>query len=597
MIVMAWVGLAAAAESVSTLVRLECDGQSGLIDSHLAFARDPTGEVCIEGHQTLDWFAPDTPPGTIPAFGYTPDAIWARVDVENASGKDFVAVVELSHARLREVTWFVLDGGRVVKEVSAGLGTGGKPDGMAMRYPSVSMALPAGAVRSVYLRVRSDTAIWMPLEISNVLGHARHAAKRDFRDQVFVGIGTGILLLAVLNAWVLRSRLFWLLAGIVAGVMGYYLIFHGYYVWLGGPWQGWVNRKFMISLGLFGHWGFLSFTREYAQRDIPERGLLVFADRFAWVLLAGGTLLWSASFRAGILILLGLLGVCHILGAAMAFRGASTSRAWGNWVLAGVWAVVLGVVFLLYAGSFKWFSHPVGTMELQRSLMLLIFLVFFALVTAQQQSVRRESERAQRAEKLASEAQLRALRYQLNPHFLFNTLNSIGALSREAPGRIPELVRRLALLLRQRLRPEPANRVPLRGELEAVKAYLGIEKVRFEENLQVAIDVPAELLDVRVPEMLIEPLAENAIKYGMPSDGPLRLAISAERREGELVVRVAHNGKLAPSRPGGGIGTRNMRERLEHFYGGRAGFDLREEEGRVVAEVRLPDDADEEGKA
>ena len=236
-------------------------------------------------------------------------------------------------------------------------------------------------------------------------------------------------------------------------------------------------------------------------------------------------------------------------------------------------------------------------MELQRSLMLLIFLVFFALVTAQQQSVRRESERAQRAEKLASEAQLRALRYQLNPHFLFNTLNSIGALSREAPGRIPELVRRLALLLRQRLRPEPANRVPLRGELEAVKAYLGIEKVRFEENLQVAIDVPAELLDVRVPEMLIEPLAENAIKYGMPSDGPLRLAISAERREGELVVRVAHNGKLAPSRPGGGIGTRNMRERLEHFYGGRAGFDLREEEGRVVAEVRLPDDADEEGKA
>ena len=281
----------------------------------------------------------------------------------------------------------------------------------------------------------------------------------------------------------------------------------------------------------------------------------------------------------------------------MAFRGASTSRAWGNWVLAGVWAVVLGVVFLLYAGSFKWFSHPVGTMELQRSLMLLIFLVFFALVTAQQQSVRRESERAQRAEKLASEAQLRALRYQLNPHFLFNTLNSIGALSREAPGRIPELVRRLALLLRQRLRPEPANRVPLRGELEAVKAYLGIEKVRFEENLQVAIDVPAELLDVRVPEMLIEPLAENAIKYGMPSDGPLRLAISAERREGELVVRVAHNGKLAPSRPGGGIGTRNMRERLEHFYGGRAGFDLREEEGRVVAEVRLPDDADEEGKA
>ncbi len=593
------IGCAAAAESAPPPVRWVRDGTPISVESHVAFARDPAGKAGIGDRHVLDWFSPEDSAGkTKPAFGYTTDAIWARVVVENVSGEDADAVVELSHARLSEVTWFVLDGDRVLKEVSAGLRAGGNPDEPPMRYPFIDVVLPAGAVRSIYLRVRSDTAIWMPLKISDVSGHVRHAAKRDFSDHVFVGVGAGIILLALLNAWVLRSRMFWLLAGIITGFMGYYLIFHGYYVWLGGPWQGWVNRKVMIALGLFGHWSFMSFTRVYANRDVPERWLLSFADRFGWVLLAGGGVLLVVPFRTGIYVLLGFLSVCHVLGATISFRGAAASRAWSDWVLAGVWGLVLGVVFLLFAGSFVWFPQPVEIIHLQRILMLIIFVVFFALVTAHQQSVRREEARAQRAEKLAVQSQLRALRYQLNPHFLFNTLTSIEALSRKAPERIASLVRKLSVYLRLQLKPAEDGMDLFKNEWESVRAYLDIEQVRFSDALRVQYNISDAVLNGRVPDMLLQPLAENAIKHGMPEEGFLDIRFCAEREGAKLHIRVENSGRLRQDdqlSPDSGVGLENVKERLMRLYGDAASFALREEDGTVVAEIIMPFEEGDEG--
>jgi hypothetical protein len=141
--------------------------------------------------------------------------------------------------------------------------------------------------------------------------------------------------------------------------------------------------------------------------------------------------------------------------------------------------------------------------------------------------------------RLLAQARLETLRYQLNPHFLYNALNSIEALSREAPTQIPETVRRLCECLRYALHPKKNGLATLEQELHAVSSYLRVEEIRFGENLVVETDVSDAVRSVAVPEFLLQPLVENAIKYGMrTSEMPLRVVIRAgSPQHGPLVQR------------------------------------------------------------
>jgi two-component system, LytTR family, sensor kinase len=202
-------------------------------------------------------------------------------------------------------------------------------------------------------------------------------------------------------------------------------------------------------------------------------------------------------------------------------------------------------------------------------------------------------EKARETERLLIEARWLSLRYQVNPHFLFNVLTSIEALSREAPDRIPDLTRQLAVYLRKTQRAGVTPLIPLREELKGVKAYLNVEKVRFEERLQIDLDVSDRLLDLPVPDMLLQPLIENAIKFGMATSGmPLKIRIAAGITDtGDVRIEVANTGKWVPEdaqRDHGRIGQANLRNRLSLLYAGSFALEPHEEKGWVRVEILLP---------
>jgi two-component system LytT family sensor kinase len=202
-----------------------------------------------------------------------------------------------------------------------------------------------------------------------------------------------------------------------------------------------------------------------------------------------------------------------------------------------------------------------------------------------------EHERAEKAEEEVQQTQLQTLRYQLNPHFLFNALNSLRALidedSRQARTMITELSEFLRYSLVSRSRPD----VVLRDELQALRHYLSIEQKRYEEKLEVTFDVQPGTEEYPMLSFLIHPLVENAVKHGMrTSPLPLRIWIETSRRDGSLRITVRNTGHWLPQAPKNPNGTadtesglENVRARLQHAFPRRHALSTFEREGCVSA--------------
>jgi two-component system LytT family sensor kinase len=210
------------------------------------------------------------------------------------------------------------------------------------------------------------------------------------------------------------------------------------------------------------------------------------------------------------------------------------------------------------------------------------------------QSKREEEENALKAEALAKEAELKMLRYQLNPHFLFNSLNSASALISENPPRAERMINELSDFLRYSLADTKTETVLLRDEIEALKNYLNIEQVRFEEKLQVGFDIAPEAENFRLPVFLLHPLVENAVKYGMQtSELPLKIEIKAETKNNRLSIEISNSGKwyrsngANPQSNGMRVGMENVRKRLEQFFPERYRFQTfeRDNQVRVLLEI------------
>lgn len=205
-------------------------------------------------------------------------------------------------------------------------------------------------------------------------------------------------------------------------------------------------------------------------------------------------------------------------------------------------------------------------------------------------------ERALRAEALAHQARLDALRYQLNPHFLFNTLNAISTLV--VDGRNDEasrMIARLGDLLRTTLERTDGDVVSLADELELVRRYLDIEQIRLGERLAVHIDVAEDAWAARVPSLILQPLVENAIRHGVaPREEGGRVTITATRMGGLLQLHVADDGpglraRGTDARASSGIGLANTRERLKQLYGEAHRFDIGESDsGGLRVSIELP---------
>ncbi|HEX8564725.1 MAG TPA: histidine kinase [Pyrinomonadaceae bacterium] len=203
----------------------------------------------------------------------------------------------------------------------------------------------------------------------------------------------------------------------------------------------------------------------------------------------------------------------------------------------------------------------------------------------------RERENALAAAALANQAQLEVLRYQLNPHFLFNSLNSIRASIDEDSRRAKQMVTQLADFLRYSLLNNGAEMIPLRDEIEAARNYLAIEKIRFEEKLEVNFDVAKTVEDLPVPPFLLNPLIENAVKHGLNGRAkPLKIVVSARLDDDALIMEVANTGALSRGINGTNVGLKNVTQRLEKIFHERGSLTLSEEKGWVRARIAIKND-------
>jgi signal transduction histidine kinase len=191
-----------------------------------------------------------------------------------------------------------------------------------------------------------------------------------------------------------------------------------------------------------------------------------------------------------------------------------------------------------------------------------------------------QSERMLNMAAQANTAQLAMLRYQLNPHFLFNTLNSISTLVLlKQTDRANAMLSRLASFLRYSLVGEREGIATIAQEAEALKLYLDIERTRFEARLRTRFDIAAEVMEARLPSLLLQPIVENAIKYAVtPSEDGADIVVDARRMGDRLVITIADTGPglaATPAEAGGtGLGLANIRERLAQSYGVDHRFEL-----------------------
>jgi two-component system, LytTR family, sensor kinase len=193
-----------------------------------------------------------------------------------------------------------------------------------------------------------------------------------------------------------------------------------------------------------------------------------------------------------------------------------------------------------------------------------------------------------------AQAQLRALKMQLHPHFLFNTLHTIAALVQEDPDLAERTIARLSELLRMFLANSMIHEVPLNEELRILDLYLEIERTRFEDRLSVHFDVPAELREAMVPNLILQPLVENSIRHGLGKKAaPGWIAVSAEKYGDTLVLRIVDNGVGLPANRSHsrqtGLGLAITRDRLESLYGGSQSLALRDVlTGGTEARITMP---------
>lgn len=210
---------------------------------------------------------------------------------------------------------------------------------------------------------------------------------------------------------------------------------------------------------------------------------------------------------------------------------------------------------------------------------------------------RRYRERELRASQLETrlaQAQLQVLKMQLHPHFLFNTLHAISTLMHKDVETADRMIARLSDLLRASLESAGVQEVSLKQELELLERYLEIEQTRFRDRLTVEMQIEPETLDARVPNLILQPLVENAIRHGIaPRAAPGKIEIHARRNNGTLNLEVRDNGRGlmldGEAKLKEGLGLSNTRARLEQLYGPSHHFDLENgRDGGLIVSLSIP---------
>jgi two-component system sensor histidine kinase AlgZ len=283
----------------------------------------------------------------------------------------------------------------------------------------------------------------------------------------------------------------------------------------------------------------------------------------------------------------GRLAQVHVLGAAVA---ASL------WVLAAE-ILARGLAETSYFPDFtSRLSHVIPLLLGLGVLFYLLSVNFYYVLLAEQASQEAEA-RMMQASILAREAELKALKAQVNPHFLFNSLNSISALTSSDAPRAREMCVLLGDFLRRTLGLGEKSAIPLEEELSLVRAFLAVEKIRFGSRIQMEENIQKETLEIQIPPLLLQPLVENAVAHGIANlveGGWIRL--NARCADGILSITVENNyDPDAPPRRRGGVGLANVRQRLLARYDERASFKVNTEGGSFRVSIMMPIESEVRG--
>lgn len=348
--------------------------------------------------------------------------------------------------------------------------------------------------------------------------------------------------------------------------------------------QAWKRRWFVLLIWLFA--GVITggqswYFRVAAGREAPWDTILITSSTFAllWFLLTPVIVWLSTRFHIERTRWPARIGL-HILFAL---------------ITAFVQLTAFNLIALFAQNAEITFARVSQLVVSNFDYGLLVYFVILLVHHAWHYYERMQAEQVRSAQLQAelAQAQLQALKMQLHPHFLFNTLNTIAVLIHENPeaaGRVLEL---LSDLLRRSLKNAGVQEVALQHELEFLKTYLEIEQTRFGERMSVRMNVAPETLTASVPNLILQPLVENAVRHGIAKRrGPGWIEISAARENGALLLRVRDNGlglEGNAASQNGGIGLANTRARLHTLYGERGALKLSAlPEGGAQAEITLP---------
>jgi signal transduction histidine kinase len=308
---------------------------------------------------------------------------------------------------------------------------------------------------------------------------------------------------------------------------------------------------------------------------------------------------WLASFITGLAISSVIFVLYRLDRALLHPRLEKLSRDWVHLGLEMAFSLlehVLGALLALLVCSHLFgFEVVASTAWIALAGMVIAFPVIHGTEMALRflRQLREKERQEEKLRALAAQAELKALKAQINPHFLFNTLNTIAQLIHTDSDQAEAMVERLAEMFRYVLNGSERGPVPLEEELNFLDDYMEIERARFGERLRVTREVAAELLKVPVPSLILQPLVENAVRHGRGDDGCVDLTLRMRSQGDQLVIDVADHGPGMPARrrvgEGPGHGLRNVDERLRMTYGAGYWLQVTDNEPRgMVVTVRIP---------
>jgi hypothetical protein len=556
--------------------------------SYLSVMTDPSGALEID--DILAGSAPAFTPDkrTTPSFGFTNDALWLKFDIHSEADQDQPLVIKLGSARISHLTWHVVVDGRLERTVPCGAFD---PERPSYRLPRLEFELPAGRTATIYARARSDTALWMPLRVGSPAAMYGYLFKDTAWNLMLIGFCLGCAFFGLVSGIIHRQSLYYHLCLFALIFVMYYAAFNGYLrmMWPGLP--RWFERDGFGAGCMAGIYVFTRFSATFLNLGTIARRVRLFHRAAAVPCLAGFLLFLILEFRHSIQLLMPLQMLTIILGSIAVAIQLGIRRGKQEIILLATW-LCYGVLILLLSMQLSSVTPVALSFNVLQQLFIPVILAGFLLAMMDRQSNLAQLKlHVAKSRQSEAVAQLDALRYQLNPHFLFNTLTSIEALSHFDPARIPQLVSRLATFLRLRLAPSKDGMARFEQELETIRSYLEIEHMRFGDVLKTEYHIDARSLQCAVPELLLQPLVENAVKHGFECDCGIEIEISSMVTDDRLGIVIANRKSPTPTadaRPGLGLGLANIRQRLELLYGQRASFSIEDEGCIIVARLDIP---------